>query len=35
MTAGKPAAPGHHSGYLEIASGGVPVAHAALYTLIK
>jgi subtilisin family serine protease len=35
MTAGKPAAAGSHQGSLEVSAGGTPVAHAALYTLIK
>lgn len=35
MTAGKPAAAGGHAGSLEIKDGANPVAHAALYTLIK
>ena len=35
MTAGRPAALGSHQGLLEITNGGAPVAHAALYTLIK
>jgi subtilisin family serine protease len=35
MTAGKGAAAGGHQAWLEIAAGGTPVAHAALYTLIK
>jgi minor extracellular serine protease Vpr len=35
MTAGKGAAVGGHQGWLEVTSGAAPVAHAALYTLIK
>ena len=35
MMAGRPAALGDHQGSLEITAGGSPVAHAALYTLIK
>jgi subtilisin family serine protease len=35
MTAGRPAAGGGHQGWLEITASGNPVAHAALYTLIK
>jgi minor extracellular serine protease Vpr len=35
MTAQKGAAPGGHQGWLEIAAGATPVAHAALYTLVK
>ena len=35
MTASRPAALGSHQGLLEITNSGAPVAHAALYTLIK
>lgn len=35
MSAGKGAALGGHQGALDITSGGAPVAHAALYTMIK
>jgi subtilisin family serine protease len=35
MTAGRGAAAGGHQAWLELTSGGAPVAHAAVYTLIK
>jgi hypothetical protein len=35
MSAAQGAAAGGHQGVLSVASGGSPVAHAVVYTLIK